>query len=346
MSLPTIPFETDNPSVQGLIERYPEHFEGMITACYTAVEELDGDKLFGWTDRRSEKSMRINADRWAPYKGEFDYVHQRIADLRGGDLRGAATILLTDEWGCSTRSMRQDDGTIEMQRLLDIVPHVGHLPIVTKKPVASGDCITATYPGLIGEAHGMTQAFAIAQHVAPTPKTILGKVLGECVIPFDYLVNARRNTANKGYAPTILVRKALEEARTADEALEMLSSEPLTSPILYHFATTDRAYLIERMPDDSVVHEAANMCGTNTWQNDRFPDAWSKPHAPTPVHKGESGEERLEIIRHTMRTGGTMQPSYKPLTRLHLDMNPARGTFRAQGLEHDQPATEAFEHEF
>ena len=126
----------------------------------------------------------------------------------------------------------------------------------------------------------------------------------------------------------------------------MLSSQPLTTPVLYHLATHDRAYIIERLPHDAVIHEGVNLCGTNTWLNDRYGEAWSKPHTPIATQPDETGEARLEIIQQSMQTGGGMEPSYKPLTRLRLDMNPAQGTFRAVGMEHAEEVTEVFEHQF
>ncbi len=345
MSLPKIPFETEHTSVQGIIKKYPDRFEGMVTACFDAAEELGAAASFRVTDKLSERSMARNADMWAPYKSDYDFAHARMTDARGGNSRGVPTVLLTDEWGCSTKSVRAQNGGVQMQRLLDIPPHVGHLPIVTKKDVASGELITATYPGLIGEAHGMTSKFAIAQHVAPTPKTMMGKLIGERAIMADYMVNAFRNVSREGYSPTILIRKTLEEASDADEALDMLSSYPLTSPIVYHFSTADQGYIIERMPNDAVIHEGTDLCGTNTWLNDKYGPAWSKPHAPIPVQAGESGEERLEIIQQSMAAGAGIEASYKPLTRLRLDMNVAQGTFRAEGLEHATPATEVLEHQ-
>lgn len=128
----------------------------------------------------------------------------------------------------------------------------------------SGDYAMVGWPGFFGALTGMAPGrFSVTvnfvRHAeASGPAAALGRAVS-------------------GYWPVPwLVRRAFDECASFDEAVRLLSREPVLSPVLLTLAGVERGegVVIERGPDDYLRREPARglICTTNHYVSDAYED--------------------------------------------------------------------------
>ena len=209
-----------------------------------------------------------------------------------------------------------NEGGARMMRL-------GKNVVVTRQTGAAGPWFNVTWPGLVGVTTALAPGrFAGALNQTPTAKHALGRI-------GDWLVTRWTLWRNGRIAPTLLLRRAFEEAPDFDAAVRLLSETPICRPALYTLASADpgRGVVIERFEITARVHWAP-VCVTD-------PAGWALSR--------RSGERvammRGRLVAAAQGLAWLEAPILNDTTRLAVTANASTGEITVQGFEHGAPAT-------
>jgi hypothetical protein len=124
--------------------------------------------------------------------------------------------------------------------------------VVAHQTGQAGDFYNITWPGFNGVLNGVAEGrFAAAINQAPMRRHLAGNIVT------DWVKNHIRLFKSKGLPPPHLLRKAFETATTYDEAKKMLTTEPISMPVMFTLSGTKpgEGCVIERLEDKAIVRE-------------------------------------------------------------------------------------------
>jgi hypothetical protein len=266
-----------------------------------------------WADRRT-----------IPYREEIDAIDATIA------YPGAYFANLNFEWGCTSAALDTPQQSPTLARCLDWpFPDMGWMAKVVRKDGKAGDYYNITWPGFVGVIQAMAPGrFAISINNAPKQSFGTGPIIGWPLAKY-------RVWKAKGTPPTLLLRQVFENCHSYDEAVQVLSQTPITTPVIFFIVGTshDQVTVIEKTQTRTVIHN--KRAATNHWQSDlkgSFSFYKSKP--------------RLASITKDLNSGNNLEWLKKPVlnkfTRIVAEMNPALGSLVIQGYENQKPVTHRF----
>ena len=243
---------------------------------------------------------------------------------------GAWLMNLNYEWGCTTASRADEDGTPFMLRTLDwSMPDLGRCLVAAQREGPSGPWVSLTWPGFVGAVQAMAPGrFAAAINQAPVPDRRFGLLA-------DW-VGARIDVwGSDGLPPTLLLRRVFDDCADFHAAKTRLADTPicLSAIVTIVGCRPGEVAVIERLADDAVVHDGRTAV-TNHWLTPRLSGRC----------RSTLSHERLAAMDRHLRDGAAgfawlQPPILNDLTRLAMETCPATGLLRAQGYEAHGAAT-------
>ncbi len=253
---------------------------------------------------------------------------ESVADILG--FPGALALNMSYLFACTTSAAPKRDQTPFIRRTLDWpFGGLGSCVEIAWQSGPAGDFYNVTWPGAVGVLTAMAPGrFAAVINQAPMRRRTRGLAL--------YAVDAAINickalAAEDGWPPDHLLRFAFERCETFDEAIALLSREPLARPALFTVtgARPGEMAVIERTEREArVLHGPVIVA--NDWQKRRR--GW----------KGRMGYANNEGRRNAMRSHATDGPAFhwtqppvlNPTTRLAVEMSAVgAGVLIARGYE-------------
>lgn len=210
---------------------------GWISKCVAGLALPIGDKL----SRRWLKKANN------PYREEIE----KTAEIVGG--KGIVALNMCYEWGCTSGAFQIEPGKApHLTRILDWpFPALGENTVVAHQKGPAGEFHNVTWPGMSGVfnaiAHGR---FAAALNQAPMRRHRTGIFL-------DWVRNRHLINKQKALPPAHLLRHVFETAKDYDEAKKMLSTEPISIPVIYILTGTKEGEgcVIERTETNAAIRE-------------------------------------------------------------------------------------------
>lgn len=268
---------------------------------------------------------------------------ESIAEILG--FPGAIALNMSYLFACTTSAYVSDGGTPTLRRSLDWpFRGLGKCVEVAWQSGPAGDFYNVTWPGAVGVLTAMAPGrFCAVINQAPMRR----RGRGPLTYPYDLAVNLRNALSREtGWPPDHLLRLAFETCATFEQAVGLLSREPLARPVLYTLTGTapGEIAVIER-----TEHEACVLRGTVVVAND-----WQKPRHGWEARMGYvNNEARKKALRATPADAPAFHwvvpPVLNRMTRLVVEMSAAgagelltRGYEPTPWLALPEPATEDF----
>ncbi|TAL40100.1 MAG: hypothetical protein EPN97_01185 [Alphaproteobacteria bacterium] len=185
-----------------------------------------------------------------PYRDEIE----KTAQIVGG--KGVVCLNMCYEWGCTSGSFQVEPGKApHLVRILDWpFPALGENTVVALQKGPAGEFHNVTWPGMSGcfnaVAHGR---FAAALNQAPMRRHWTG-------IFIDWARNRHLINKQKALPPAHLLRHVFETAKDYAEAKKMLSTEPISIPVIYILTgmKEGEGCVIERTENNAFIREMQN----------------------------------------------------------------------------------------
>jgi hypothetical protein len=290
-------------------------------ACLSPVPRWGRHFCLSSIDRIAAKWLRSSVS---------TYVEdlERISEILG--FPGALTLNMSYLFACTTSAASGPDGAPILRRSLDWpFAGLGKGVEVAWQAGPAGEFYNVTWPGAVGVLTAMAPGrFSAVINQAPMRRRTQGPV----GLPYDAAINiANALMREDGWPPDHLLRRAFETCANFEEAIELLSREPLARPALFTLtgAKPGELAVVERTERDALVLRGP-VTVANDWQS------------PKPGWNGRMGFENNEARKAAMRSfepgGPTFQwavpPVLNPTTRLVVEMCAAgTGTLHARGYE-------------
>jgi hypothetical protein len=238
---------------------------------------------------------------------------------------GAYLLNNSFEWSC-TAAIGPDIHRTgnRMLRTLDWpMDGLGANVIVARVPGEEGPYDAVTWPGFSGVLTAMAPGrFSAAINQPPMRSWTRA-------YPVDWIVNRVQMWRNISLPPVHLLRQVFDHCKNFEEALEVLSSEPIAMPAFFTLSGIGprENALIERTPFEATVQIGPNAI-TNHWKNMTI----------SSYKRGVLSPERLtqmDGLRYdTPNTfGWVTAPILNPTTRLSVIANAAEGHLKVLGWE-------------
>jgi hypothetical protein len=290
-------------------------------ACLAPVPRWSRHFCLASIDRIAAKWLRSSVS---------TYVEdlERISEILG--FPGALTLNMSYLFACTTSAAARPDGIPVLRRSLDWpFAGLGRGVEVAWQAGSAGEFYNVTWPGAVGVLTAMAPGrFCAVINQAPMRRRIQGP-LG---LPYDAAVNiANALMREDGWPPDHLLRRAFETCATFEDAIELLSREPLARPALFTLtgAAPGEMAVVERTEREALVVRGP-VTVANDWQS------------PKPGWNGRMGLENNEARKTAMNGfvpgGGAFRwavpPVLNPTTRLVVEMSAAgAGELSARGYE-------------
>jgi hypothetical protein len=268
---------------------------------------------------------------------------EHIAEILG--FPGAMTLNLSYLFACTTSAEPMGDAAPRLRRSLDWPFNgLGRAVEIAWQRGPAGEFYNVTWPGAVGVLTGMAPGrFCAAVNQAPMRRRTSG-IIG---LPYDAALNlAHALRTESGWPPDHLLRLAFERCETFEDAIELLSREPLARPALFTLTGVrpDETAVIERR-ERSVRVLRGPVAVANDWQTPQ--DGWA----------ARFGYANNELRKSTIRAFApddtpfvwAVKPVLNPTTRLLVEMSAGGdGELLARGYEYSakrrqcEPATRDF----
>lgn len=273
-------------------------------------------------------------------RNPYLYEIETFADILG--VRGAYTLNLCYEWGCTSGVWRTGD-TLSMLRVLDWpFPDLGRHVVVALQGGSVGDFYNVTWPGIAGVFNAMAPGrFSAALNLAPMRRHRLGYV-------GDWLTNRAIAGGQDGVPPAHLLRHAFEHTENYDAAKELLATTKIAVPAIFVLAGLEpgQGCVIERLEDRSEIRELAagyHVAATNHFVGsfDRVGHGWRPREIDSHgrLRQGNSIDER-DMEKPLLNW--LHSPILNADTRLCLIADAATGKLLVQGFAGVAPVTALF----
>lgn len=333
----TIPFvDLRGKTPVDLLRAYPDKASALIRASRRAFgwPSLIASYFFlGISDRKSHRWLRKAKN---PYLHEIENIH----DMLPG--RGIYTLNLCYEWGCTSGAYLTGDN-VEILRVLDWpFPALGEHVVLALQDGKAGDFYNVTWPGQTGVFQGMAPGrFAACINQAPMRRHGLG-------FAGDWFVNRLKTKRARGLPPAHLLRMVFEQARSYDEAKEMLCKIPLAMPVIFVLTGLKwgEGCIIERLENDAEIMElsAAQIVSASNQFHSSFArrgKGWRPRAVDSDGRYRQSTQVTLQEISQA-DFGWLRPPMLNPLTRLVMKADAASGRLMVQGYAGQVSATNLY----
>jgi len=258
------------------------------------------------------------------YRSELEHIANELG------FHGAMTLNLSYLFACTASADSDANGAPVLRRSLDWpFRGLGQCVEVAWQSGTAGDFYNVTWPGAVGVLTAMAPGrFCAVINQAPMRRRTDWLLL----LPYDALVNVTAALLrNDGWPPDHLLRYAFETCATFDDAIDLLSREPLARPALFtltgvkpgELAVVERTETMARVIRGPIVV-------ANDWQEPE--DGW----------RARMSYENNETRKATLRSfpvGGepfrwVVPPVLNGLTRLVVEMSATGGgELSARGYE-------------
>ncbi len=269
------------------------------------------------------------AGRWlkssvSAYRDEL----QLVAAILG--FPGTLTLNMSYLFACTTSASLSAEGRPMIRRSLDWpFGGLGRCVEIAWQAGPAGEFFNATWPGAVGVLSATAPGrFCAVINQAPMRRRAPGLV----AMPFDASINlAQALLREDGWPPDHLLRYAFETCETFEDAIRLLSREPLARPALFTLAgvTPEEIAVVERTEREARVLRGPVIVA-NDWQTSR--SGWRGRMGP------ENNADRRRSIEATRagdpRFSWVVPPVLNHTTRLVVEMSAAEnGIFAARGYE-------------
>jgi len=270
-----------------------------------------------------------------PYRREIHALAARAGAA------GAYMLNFSFEWGCTGALADDPAGGTQMFRVLDWrLPGLGRHVVVARFDSAAGPYYDVTWPGAVGVLTAMAPGrFSAAIHQAPMRRHGFGKI-------GDWAKNRGLVWRSRALAPAQLLRQVFETAQDFTQARRTLAETPLALPAIFLLAGAKprEACVIERLEDNTVIHDGPGVAGNHWRQVDAFAGTWSA--------RGHLNADRVACAdslagcRPAPRLGDDFAWVVPPIlhrdTRLAVRANAGTGALAVLGYESMAPVTAEF----
>jgi hypothetical protein len=305
--------------------------------CVAPVPSWGRGVCLASIDRLAERWLKSSV---SAYREELPL----IATILG--FPGTLTLNMSYLFACTTSASLSAEGRPMIRRSLDWpFGGLGRCVEIAWQAGPAGEFYNATWPGAVGVLSGAAPGrFCAVINQAPMRRRAPGLV----ALPFDASLNiAKALLREDGWPPDHLLRYAFETCETFEEAIGLLSREPLARPALFTLAgvAPEELAVIERTEREARVIRGPVIV-TNDWQTPRA--GWRGRMGP------ENNADRRRSIEAARaedpRFSWVIPPVLNPTTRLVVEMSAAAGgTLVARGYETScwrklpKPATRDFD---
>jgi hypothetical protein len=306
-------------------------------ACVASAPRWSRDICLSSIDCIAARWLRSSV---SAYRGDL----QDVAGILG--LPGTLTLNMSYLFACTTSAFVDDDGRPTIRRSLDWpFAGLGRCVEIAWQAGPAGEYYNATWPGAVGVLSAMAPGrFSAVINQAPMRRRVPGFV----GLPFDAAFNLSNALMREdGWPPDHLLRYAFETCETFEQAIALLSREPLARPALFTLAGVEahEIAVVERTEREANVVRGPVIVA-NDWQTPR--KGWRGRMGP------ENNESRRNAIRHVSHLARVFAwvepPVLNPTTRLVVEMIAGgESVLRARGYETHHwrslptPATRDFE---
>jgi len=253
---------------------------------------------------------------------------ESIAEYLG--FPGAMTLNLSYLFACTTAADIDASGRPRIRRSLDWPFHgLGRCVEIAWQSGPAGSFHNVTWPGSVGVLSAMAPGrFAAVINAAPMQRRTEG-VLG---LPYDVALNIRQALARAGdWPPDHLLRYVFENCANFEEAIEVLSTEPLARSALFTITgvNSDQIAVVERTETKARV-----IRGPVAVAND-----WQRPQKGWKARMGhDNNVARRQAMLDTEKDhepfSWARPPVLNKLTRLTVEMSATKeGILHARGYE-------------
>ncbi len=224
-------------------------------------------------------------------------------------------------FACTTSAARGPNGAPLLRRSLDWpFDGLGRCVEIAWQSGPAGDFYNVTWPGAVGVLSAMAPGrFCAVINQAPMRRRTRG-LIG---LPYDAMINLGNALMREdGWPPDHLLRLAFETCESFEDAIALLSREPLARPALFTLTGTrpGEMAVVERTEREALVLRG-HATVANDWQTPR--QGWN----------GRMGLENNEARKAAMRgfaPGGpafrwAVPPVLNATTRLVVEMSAAGG---------------------
>ncbi len=289
--------------------------------CLAPVPRWSRHICLSSIDHIAKKWLRSSV---SPYGEDLEHVARILG------FPGALTLNMSFLFACTTSAAPGPSGAPLLRRSLDWpFAGLGRCVEIAWQSGPAGEFYNVTWPGAVGVLSAMAPGrFCAVINQAPMRRRTRG-LIG---LPYDAAVNLGNALMREdGWPPDHLLRLAFETCASFEDAIALLSREPLARPAMFTLtgARPDEMAVIERTEREALVLRGTVIVA-NDWQTPR--DGWN----------GRMGFENNEARKATMRgfaPGGpvfrwAVPPVLNPTTRLVVEMSAAgAGALCARGYE-------------
>jgi hypothetical protein len=289
--------------------------------CVAAVPSWGRGVCLASIDRVAARWLKSSI---SAYREEL----QLVATILG--FPGTLTLNMSYLFACTTSATLSAEGLPMIRRSLDWpFGGLGRCVEIAWQAGPAGEFYNATWPGAVGVLSATAPGrFCAVINQAPMRRRAPGPV----ALPFDASINlAQALLREDGWPPDHLLRYAFETCENFEDAIRLLSREPLARPALFTLAgvTPEEIAVVERTEREARVLRGPVIVA-NDWQTPRR--GW----------KGRMGLENNADRRRSIeaarpedsRFSWVIPPVLNHTTRLVVEMSAAEGgTLVARGYE-------------
>ncbi|MGA8172945.1 MAG: hypothetical protein WB816_19240 [Methylocystis sp.] len=290
-------------------------------ACLAPVPRWSRHVCLSSIDHIAKKWLRSSV---STYGEDLEHVARIL------EFPGALTLNMSYLFACTTSAATSPSGAPLLRRSLDWPFHgLGRCVEIAWQSGPAGEFYNVTWPGAVGVLSAMAPGrFCAVINQAPMRRRTRG-LIG---LPYDAAVNLGNALMREdGWPPDHLLRRAFETCASFEDAIALLSREPLARPAIFTItgARPGQLAVVERTEREALV-----VRGPVTVAND-----WQTPREGWNGRMGFANNEARKAAMRGFTPGGpvfrwAVPPVLNPTTRLVVEMSASgEGELRARGYE-------------
>jgi len=304
------------------------HMRARVAAA-AALRELCLAPIPRWSRHVCLSSIDHIAAKWL--RSSVSTYGEELRDVaRILGFPGALTLNMSYLFACTTSAAPGPNGAPLLRRSLDWpFDGLGRCVEIAWQAGPAGDFYNVTWPGAVGVLSAMAPGrFCAVINQAPMRRRTSG-LIG---LPYDAMLNLGNALMREdGWPPDHLLRLAFETCESFEDAIALLSREPLARPALFTLTGTrpDEMAVVERTEREALV-----LRGHATVAND-----WQTPRRGWHGRMGLENNEARKTAMRGFAPGGpafrwAVPPVLNATTRLVVEMSAAgAGDLCARGYE-------------
>lgn len=333
----TIPFvDLRGKTPVDLLRAFPDKANALIKASTYAFglpSHLASYVALPFMDKKSHAWLTTTRN---PYLYEIE----TFADIL--DVPGVFALNTCYEWGCTSGVYRTGE-SVSMLRVMDWpFPELGKQMMVVRQMGKAGDFYNLTWPGVSGVYTAMAPGrFSAAINQAPMRRhgrSFLG----------DWYQNRKMVQDETGMPPAHLLRQVFEQARSYDDAKQMLTETRISLPAIFVLGGmgAGEGCVIERLENTAEVAELGagqQLVAANHFTSSLITvgEGW-RPREEDSEGRWKQAQDILGHDLEPMHFDWLRAPIISKRTRLCAVMDASRMRLLAQGFEGITSATEIY----